>query len=466
MVRRMAEKFLRASQNQPTMSGAMFASLRNALLRSRIRWADAVRYSRLMPLMVSVLTGIRASLTADKARRLELFLKAYRFADVPLWEKIIYRGIRAWLDPNTSGRWLELQVGWKSYQPAPRHNTVDRTVVLKEPSTDGEKGVILLTFEYNWLKLLEGIRDFRWLDEHFDFILSTSWSPSDYGVLGLALSRIRGTIFVQACNYGEIARFERFSPRVKCLRTLPCDWINPAFYRPKPHTQRATDILVVANWAPFKRHWQLFEALRSLPRHLRVTLIGQPEGEHTLEGVRRLATFFSVKQDLEFLQSVPIDEVTRRQCDSKISLILSRREGCCVAAVEALFADAPLGMMHDAHVGPRAYINEHTGRMLRPGGLAYQLEEFLERAASYQPRAWAMRHVSCYQSIERLNALLKEHATSSGQPWTQNATMPCWRPHPTLNYSADAERMRPVYAELHERYPGVFGPDLLQTSFR
>jgi hypothetical protein len=43
---------------------------------------------------------------------------------------------------------------------------VDRTVVLKEPSTDGEKGVILLTFEYNWLKLLDGIRDFRWLEEH------------------------------------------------------------------------------------------------------------------------------------------------------------------------------------------------------------------------------------------------------------------------------------------------------------
>jgi hypothetical protein len=66
--------------------------------------------------MVSVLTGIRASFTADKARRLELFLKAYRFADWPLWEKVIYRGIRAWLDPayeRTGG--LELQLGWKSY---------------------------------------------------------------------------------------------------------------------------------------------------------------------------------------------------------------------------------------------------------------------------------------------------------------------------------------------------------------
>jgi len=444
----------------------MFTVLRGALSRSKVRWVDVVRYSRLLPRIISALIVIRASFTVDRFRRLGFLLKAYRFADAPLLEKMICRGIHDWLQPSRSDRWLALQVGSKGYEHAFSPSTLDRTVVLKGPTADGEKGIILLTFEYNWLKLFARVRDFKWLEEHYDFILSTSWSPSDYGALGLALSRIRGTVFVQSCNYDEIPRFERFSPRVKCLQTLPCDWIDPAFYEPRSHRQRAIDILVVANWAPFKRHWQLFDALRTLPRHLRVTLIGQPEGEHTLERVRHLATSFGVKQDLEFLQSVSIDEVTRRQCDTKISLILSRREGCCVAAVEALFADAPLGMMHDAHVGPRAYINEHTGRLLRSSRLAYQIEEFLERAASYQPRAWAMRHVSCYQSIKNLNAVLREHAVMSGKPWTQGAAMPCWRPHPTLNYSADAERLRPVYAELHERYPDVFGSDLLQNSFR
>lgn len=81
-----------------------------------------------------------------------------------------------------------------------------RSVILKAPGPHGEKGVLLMTFEYNWARLLLGLdaAQRRWMDANYDLVLSTSWSPTDYAVLGLAAACTTGDVFVQSCNYGEI----------------------------------------------------------------------------------------------------------------------------------------------------------------------------------------------------------------------------------------------------------------------
>src|SRR5256885_16271715 len=64
-----------------------------------------------------------------------------------------------------------------------------RTIVLKAPQANGERGVLLVMFEYNWLRLFANVLDLEHLNERFHLVLSTSWSPTDYALLGLALSR-------------------------------------------------------------------------------------------------------------------------------------------------------------------------------------------------------------------------------------------------------------------------------------
>jgi hypothetical protein len=83
--------------------------------------------------------------------------------------------------------------------------SLTRSIILKAPLADGEKGVLLMYFEYNWARLACGLLDaeFDWLDRHYDFILSTSWSPTDYAVLALYLAKTSGPVFIQPCNYGE-----------------------------------------------------------------------------------------------------------------------------------------------------------------------------------------------------------------------------------------------------------------------
>jgi glycosyltransferase involved in cell wall biosynthesis len=301
-----------------------------------------------------------------------------------------------------------------------------------------------------------------YLGENFDLIASPGWSPTDYALLALAVNAFPGRIYVQSCNYGEVPKLERFHPRVKGLPTIGCDWIDPGRFNPRATADREVDILMVANWAPFKRHWHLFGALRRMPRSLRVTMIGQPERGYTVESVREQARALGVRQDVEFIQSAPIGLVQDYQCNSKVSVILSRREGCCVAVAESLFAGSPVALLRDAYIGPRAYINDQTGTLLRHGRLDRQLSRFLERAGDYRPREWAIEHISCFRSVAKVNALLRAGARAEGRPWTTDLKVPRWQPYPEYVDPEDARELLPVYEELHRRYPDVFGMDLVE----
>ena len=155
-----------------------------------------------------------------------------------------------------------------------------------------------------------------------------------------------------------------------------------------------------------------------------------------------------------------------QQCNAKVSVIMTRREGCCVAAVESLFAGCALAMREDAHVGPLAYINPRTGLRLRPGRLAEDLMDLLKRAPSLDPRGWAEENVAGPVSRHKLDELLATHAKSTGRPWTRDVVQPQWRPHPAFAREEDREAMRTVYEELHRRFPQVFSDKLLTESWR
>ena len=429
-----------------------------------IRWKDRVRYSPITGRLV--LAGALAKLlfVRSNTARANLLIQAYRRAEKPRQRDAILQKAQSYLGEAQGVVWRDKKINWSRYPQVTANPLINRSIVLKAPRHNSEKGVMLVMFEYNWLRLLMNRKVADYINQHFDIILSTSWSPTDYTLLALALNSLQGTIFVQACNYGEIPWIEQFSPRLKCLPCIACDWINPESYKPKPFAERKTDILMVSNWAPFKRHWQLFDALRRMPRSLRVTLIGQKEGRYTLAMLRNQAALFGVKQDINFLENISIDEVNRHQCDSKISLIMSRREGCCVAAVESLFANSPLGMMRNAHVGPTTYINDQTGMLLASDHLDLQLQKFIEQAEGYQPRTWAMENISCFKSAAKLNALFRQYAQQNGRPWTADLKIPHWRPYPIFFHPTDREEMRPVYEDLHHCFPEVFGAELLEKG--
>jgi glycosyltransferase involved in cell wall biosynthesis len=325
------------------------------------------------------------------------------------------------------------------------------SLLIKEPGPDGEKGVLYSSVEDNWARLLVHHDARRFLNEYL-LVGASSWSPTDYTVLAGFAGLSDDPIFVGISNQGDISDYSVLHPVVAPVPVMASDWINPEFYAPKPHPRREIDIVMVANFARFKRHWVLFQALRRMRRDARVALIGiRGPGRGETE-LREEAKAFGVSQELEILTNASIDVVTAYQCNARTSVILSAREGSCVAVTESFFADTPVAMMRTAHIGSRAYINECTGVLLDDGDLARQLSAFIERSGSFRPRRWALDHVTCFHSTKRLNALLRDHCVRAGRPWTRDITPMCWRYVPSYVNESDEREMKPALDRLRETH--------------
>ncbi len=240
--------------------------------------------------------------------------------------------------------------------PASPSSPLTRTLLLKAPGPGGERGVLLSYFEYNWARLLRGIPDYADFARRYTVVLLPSWSPTRYDLLAEALRKTPDpiSIHLQPANDRERDKLAAFHPRLRPTPGLACDWVDPRHFEPLPWGRRDIDLLVVSNWAPFKRHWELFRTLSRMPRELRVVCVGQPDSGRTLDDVRALQQRFRAPQEIEYLESVPVEQVHALQCRAKVSALFSRWEGGCVAAVEALMAGAALAMRDDARIGARA----------------------------------------------------------------------------------------------------------------
>ena len=439
------------------------------LLLLRCRLPEGVRYSRALRSLTAVMLTGRALLTRDPALRLCLLGRAYAFAE----HSFLWDSIATAVELTCKGR-TEAQLDWRNTPSAEQYNRwlkaspeIGRTTLAKAPGANGEKGLIMSTFEYNWLHMMLDPNVFRALCADFHIILSTSWSATDYHILALALVMAPDTtFFVQPCSLAERDKIEKFHPRLRALETMPCDWLNPEFFpQPKPE-ERDIDLLVVSNWAPFKRHWALFNALRGLPASLRVVCVGQPDTGRTLDDIRRLKKQLGAPQEIEFLERLPIEKVSALQCRTRVAVILSLWEGCCVAAAEGLMGGAPLAMCRDAHVGPLAYIDDTTGFVLSRMPTSEQFAHALARASEMQPRAFAESRLSYLVSTRSLNERLKAHELAAGRPWTQDLAPLYWRPHPKIASEEDRQRLAPAFADLHQRFPSVFPANMQEVSYQ
>jgi hypothetical protein len=151
-----------------------------------------------------------------------------------------------------------------------------------------------------------------------------------------------------------------------------------------------------------------------------VLLLGVPLGGRGEQALRDEARAYGAQDRFDLLARPSRADILRGLCRARASLIFSRLEGSCIAVAESLLADTPVGLFRTARIGSKTFINERTGRLLDRGlGLPGQIERLVEEADDFDPRAWAMAHISCYQSQRILNTMLREDALRRGLPWTR-----------------------------------------------
>jgi glycosyltransferase involved in cell wall biosynthesis len=379
------------------------------------------------------------------AQSIHLLCAAARYAVNPEKVRNIQQQIRArvaLLKPR--------EVDWSPYVSFADDRRISRAVLLKPWVSPREKGALVISFEYQWFKLLHH-GDLRWISDHYDLVVAPSSSPHNI-VNYVFAAAYPGKVFTHISNASDIVVLPEVGSNFVIVPLYASSWSLPSLFEPRPFAERDIDFIMVANFAKFKRHHALFAALRRMDRRFRILLVGQEQDGRTGATIQREAAWYGVADRFTVREDLCYGEVTAALCRARASAILSRQEGSCLAVAESMFANTPVGVLENAELGSRAFINAETGVLLKDETLAQQLTELIERAESFSPRRWAEANISCYQSTQTLNAVLREHALAEGREWTRDLALHCRRPEPRLIENADVERIQPDRREFQQRF--------------
>ncbi len=343
------------------------------------------------------------------------------------------------------------KIDWREFDPDIDNPLVGKAALVKPWISPREKGVVFFSFEKQWLKILRHVQ-VEAFAQHYDIVVAPTWSPPHHLFTFVFPKAFPGPVFSLISNIKDLEHFPRFAPNYVMVPLFASSWVNPEYFQPIPTEQKDIDVIMVANFGTFKRHHVLFKALRHMSKNLRIVLLGQEQDGRTVATIRAEARCYGIEDRLEIRGNARYEEVTATLPRAKVSIILSRREGSCVAVAESMFAGTPVGLLESAEIGSKYFINPQTGRLLRERQLAEDLTEFIAQSAHYKPRLWADQHISCTQSTAVLNGVLKKYALEHGQEWTQDIAPMCWRPDPRLLRSEDSLRLEPARSELLERF--------------
>jgi hypothetical protein len=420
--------------------------------RLRIEAEEAMRFNPMVRELLSRSILLRcpsspASSTAEATAIANRLCQAARLAP----SDSMMRSVEARIDSQLTAV-DPLQIPWKTFFPDYGPTVIQKGVILKPYVSEREKGVVFISFDNQFARLASSsnLAEFR---RRYTVVFAPVWCPP-HTMAAYLVPRLfpDEKIFCLISNVLDLTYLPRISSRYEMVPLYSSSWVDPRKYTPVPVAEKNIDIFMLANFAKYKRHHALFAALRDMPRGLRIVLNGQRERGRTKETILAEAAAYGVQDRFEIKENVSEEELHDNLVHAKTSLILSRREGSCVAVVESMFANTPVGLYEDAEVGSRAFVNASTGRLLQHENLGAQLTDFVKSSASYEPRKWVMENgVSCIASSQVLNEALKRDALETGGEWTRDIATLRWRPNPEYYDPQEAVPLLPSYRDILER---------------
>ncbi len=322
-----------------------------------------------------------------------------------------------------------------------------RDVMVLKPASDAEKGVILVKYAQTFAAF-PALADIERLMSRYVFVLEPSWAGYCDPMMLMWITRDQPMPVM--CFTEEDYTFvnEVGAPFIP-LRMGPADWVNADMFKPPGDVQKVYDLVMVANFAPHKRHATLFHALRDVrDRDLRVLLIGFPWHGRTAQQVRAEAAAImrNERVTIDVVESVPHEKVSELVSQSKVFVFLSRKEGDNKALVESMFCNVPSIVYAHSVGGARSRINAQTGVLAEDHELATQIRRMLDEPGRFSPRAWALANTGSAAATRQLDDALRGAVTAAGGAWTRGIVEKTNAPNLTYRNPDDRTAFEPDYA--------------------
>jgi len=301
---------------------------------------------------------------------------------------------------------------------APERLFQGSAIVLKSARM-GERGVLALQYSYVY-PLLAKFFDLERIAARYYFALEPSWSGfCDRNVL--IYTRLRDPVFVGSIEPRDTEFIRRLCTNLVAAPFSSNTWVDDRIFRPLPEVVKDADLIMLAGWAPYKRHHAFFRGLSRLRQRRvqpKVILAGYPIGLKK-EDILRKADLYGVGDLLEIHEWASPTEVNRLLNRAKVNVLWSRREGVNRAIIEGMLAGTPCLVREGLNYGYRyPHINSQTGRFSTEKDLANNLFEMIENHSKFSPREWVLANMSCLRTAHLLNEIIKAKAKELGEHWT------------------------------------------------
>ncbi|MGH3054112.1 MAG: glycosyltransferase, partial [Gaiellaceae bacterium] len=292
-------------------------------------------------------------------------------------------------------------------------------VLVIKPRTAGQRGVVVFKNNYTFSHMLRFF-DLERIASAYHVVLEPSWSGYCHLDI-LQYCSVSAPIFVEAAEPRDAEFIGRLGANLVAVPVASNWWVDHRVFRPLPGTTKDTDVVMVAAWARYKRHFQFLKVLGDLRRRgrrLAVSLIGYT-GDMTRHDVADMAATFDVSDQVEIYDDVPQEQVNELLNRARVSLIWSLREGVNRAIIESMFAGVPCVLRDGFNYGHKyAFINERTGRFTTEGDLVRTLLDVMQSSDRYAPREWVSANMSCQRATALLEETIGARAKALGEPWS------------------------------------------------
>jgi glycosyltransferase involved in cell wall biosynthesis len=322
-------------------------------------------------------------------------------------------------------------------------------LVVKSPRLEGnrvvEKGLLAVNYNHV-LPLLVKFFDLSRIAERYHVFLEPSWSGfCTTEVLGFL--RHNGPVFVGAFEPRDAKFLQAIQSNLVSVPLSTNWWVDHRLFHPTG-VKKDIDVLMLAGWGEYKRHYRFFEALSRLRRQghrLQVALMGYSVGWTKAE-ILRQARYFGILDQLEILENVPYERVNDVVNRAKIHVLWSRKEGVNRAIIECMFAGVPSIVREGFNYGYRyPYINDETGAFASEETLPQTMLDLIGRSLEMHPRAWVMENMSCERATQILSESLGTWCSQHGEQWaevpalkvTQLHGMTYWFAHESHRFRGD-----------------------------
>lgn len=296
-------------------------------------------------------------------------------------------------------------------------------IVLKAyDEATGERGVLMLMYSEAVLAMA-AIYDLAALASRYMFVLEpSSWGYQDVRFLFYLGSDL--DVLIQSPRRADFEFVESLQTNLVPVAVGAGEWVDPDVFCPRaPGVEADYDVVMVSAWDPLKRHELFFRAAaqrkQNGDRALRFALVGYQMG-WTREPIERLLRQYDLERDCDLYEMIPHAEVARIVAASKMSLLLSHREGANRAIYESMFCDTPIIVYRHQCGVNLDHVNARTGLLADDDELGQAISYVLDHREEFDPRQWAQEHAGYRNATQTINEALRQMSARRGLAWTRD----------------------------------------------